>query len=319
MVEVNNAILDAANKTFKVIFNDAYRAAIPLWNKIATEIPSSGREQEYPWLGSNARFREFVGQRVIQSSSVHGFTIRNVTFENTIGIKRDVFEDDLIGVYKTFFQDLAGEAAIHPDILLFTLINSGTTALAFDGVPYFSTGHQGWDKNGKEIQVTNFIDGPGSAWYLLDTARAVKPWIFQKRRDYKLVAKTNLESENVFNFDEFIWGIDARVNVGNGFWPLAVMSKQPLTSDTYEQARTLMQNRRRENGDTMGVMPNTLLVPVTLEGAARRVIKASNITQVSQTFVPGPTAAPVPQTSVIESSNIWIDSAEIIVSNRLDA
>lgn len=57
-----------------------------------------------------------------------------------------------------------------------------------------------------------------TAWYLLATKKIIKPIIIQVRKPPVLVAKTSLTDENVFNHDEFIFGVDARGNAGYGLW-----------------------------------------------------------------------------------------------------
>lgn len=76
-------------------------------------------------------------------------------------------------------------------------------------------------KDTSELLVSTELADMPQAWFLLCTKRFLKPLIFQKRRDTKLVAKTKLEDDNVFMRDEYMWGVDGRSNVGYGFWQMA--------------------------------------------------------------------------------------------------
>ena len=58
------------------------------------------------------------------------------------------------------------------------------------------------------------------------TGETEQPLVFQRRRDYAFKAITNIDSERVFENNEFVWGADARVNVGFGLWQLARASRQ---------------------------------------------------------------------------------------------
>jgi phage major head subunit gpT-like protein len=58
-------------------------------------------------------------------------------------------------------------------------------------------------------------------WYLMDTRRALKPFIFQERKAPEMVMLTEVTSENVFQRKEFIYGVDARGAAGYGLWFLA--------------------------------------------------------------------------------------------------
>lgn len=61
---------------------------------------------------------------------------------------------------------------------------------------------------------------PGTAFYLLDCSRAVKPIIFQDRRKPELIAKTKVDEDRAFTDNEFVFGASARRNVGYGFWQM---------------------------------------------------------------------------------------------------
>lgn len=58
-------------------------------------------------------------------------------------------------------------------------------------------------------------------WYLMDTTRAIKPFIFQERIAPKLTAKTSETDDNVFDRDVFVWGTRARGAAFGGLWQLA--------------------------------------------------------------------------------------------------
>lgn len=59
-------------------------------------------------------------------------------------------------------------------------------------------------------------------WYLLDTSKALRPFIHQVREPTKLVQLTDVTDENVFMKKEFIWGVDGRYALGYGPWFLAM-------------------------------------------------------------------------------------------------
>jgi phage major head subunit gpT-like protein len=63
-----------------------------------------------------------------------------------------------------------------------------------------------------------------TAWFLLDTSKPVKPFIFQKRKAPVFVSQTSEENDDVFNKGEFKFGVEARGNAGYGFWQLCVGS-----------------------------------------------------------------------------------------------
>ncbi|MAK91786.1 MAG: head protein [Oleibacter sp.] len=59
------------------------------------------------------------------------------------------------------------------------------------------------------------------AWYLLDTSKAVKPFVFQERERPQMISLTDLNSDSVFSTGEFQFSVEARGAGGYGFWQLA--------------------------------------------------------------------------------------------------
>ncbi|HYG91200.1 MAG TPA: Mu-like prophage major head subunit gpT family protein [Azospirillum sp.] len=273
-ISVNAANIRALSVSFRDIYNSV-NAATPNrdhYQRLATEIPSTARSNEYGWLGDNFKIREWIGDRVLQNLATHSFTIPNKPFEGTIAVDRDDIEDDNLGVYKPMIGQIGEGAAIHPNELVFDCLRQGETALCYDGQPFFDTDHLGWDDRGKEISVSNHMGGTGEPWFLLCTMRQLKPLIFQKRRNYQFAYMDSPTDEYVFTAKKFRYGVDARVNGGFALWQMAIMSRQPLTHDNYAAAKAAMTAIRKQNGQPAGFAADTLMVPSTLEGAARKIL-----------------------------------------------
>lgn len=60
-----------------------------------------------------------------------------------------------------------------------------------------------------------------TAWFLLDTSKPVKPFVYQKRKAPVFVQQTNPEAEDVFNLKKYKFGAEARAAGGYGFWQMA--------------------------------------------------------------------------------------------------
>jgi phage major head subunit gpT-like protein len=61
----------------------------------------------------------------------------------------------------------------------------------------------------------------GAQWFLLDTTKPVKPFIFQNRKNPQFVALDKPDDANVFMKKKFLYGIDMRCNAGYALWQLA--------------------------------------------------------------------------------------------------
>lgn len=237
--------------------------------KVATLVPSNTKTETYAWLGQFPRLREWLGDRQVKNLSEGTYTITNKKYEATIAVKRDDIEDDQYGVYSPLFQEMGFAAATHPDELVFGLLAAGFTSKCFDGQYFFDANHP----VGGGV-VSNSLAGAATPWFLLDTSRALKPLIFQKRRDYKLTSLLNLEDPNVFMRDEFVYGVDARCNVGFGFWQSAIASKATLDAAGFNAAYAAMISQKSDDGRPLGIRPTLLVVPPSLRDAANAVIKA---------------------------------------------
>lgn len=60
-----------------------------------------------------------------------------------------------------------------------------------------------------------------TAWFLLDTTKPVKPFIYQERKAPVFVQQTDAQNDNVFSRKKFKFGAEARAAGGYGFWQLA--------------------------------------------------------------------------------------------------
>lgn len=281
---ITSANLRFLTTGFKAIFQDAYDTAPSAWERVAMAVPSSSKQEVYGWLGSNTRFREWIGDRQVQNLSTHDWTIKNKSFENTLAVKRIDIELDNYGLYRPLFAQLGQDAKTHPDELTFGLLQAGFTGLCYDGETFFASDHPGVDAAGAAVSLSNFGGGTGDAWYLLDTSKAVKPLILQKVKDYNFVSLDRETDDNVFWRGEFIYGADAYLNVGYGLWRLAYASKQPLTLENYAAARAAMMSMTGDRGRPLNIAPTLLLVPPNLEAAARTILNAEMIDGSSNTY-----------------------------------
>jgi phage major head subunit gpT-like protein len=63
-----------------------------------------------------------------------------------------------------------------------------------------------------------------SAWFLLDTTKPIKPFVYQQRKAPVFVQQVDPEADDVFMRKKFKFGAEARAAGGFGFWQLAAGS-----------------------------------------------------------------------------------------------
>jgi phage major head subunit gpT-like protein len=317
-MEITAANLTALFTGFDVIFQRGFEKPPSYYEKISTVVRSTARQTTYPWLGRTTKFREWLGSRVVQALETHSYTIVNRNFEDTVSIDRNDIEDDNYGVYEPIIEQLGWDTKVHPDVLLFTMIknavNTPSSVLGFDAQPFFSATHPvgplGAAGDVRDTTASNInSSGTGAWWFLLDASRALRPFIFQLRREYAMTRMDTLSDEAVFNRREFRFGVDGRANTGVGLWQLAYASNTDLSVPAnYGAARSAMRSLKTDGGLPFGALTNPastyLLVPPSLEEVARQLLH-------SEFMVGTGGSASVP------TSNIWKGSAQLIVSEYL--
>lgn len=271
---INRTNLSIATTGFKAAFQSQFDGTPTDYQQLVMEVPSTTAVENYGWMGSTTRFREWIGDRVIQALKQHDYSIKNKTFENTVGVPREAFEDDQYGIYAPMMAQLGQDSKEHPSELVYGLLKAGFTTECYDGQYFFDTDHPVLDAAGNETSVSNFGGGAGAPWFLLDTTRVLKPLILQKRKPYNFVSMNKDDDEMSFTRKEYRYGVDARLNVGFGLWQLAYASKQTLDATTFGAAYASMMGMRGDNGRPMGIRPKLLVVGPTQREAALEVVKA---------------------------------------------
>jgi phage major head subunit gpT-like protein len=155
------------------------------------------------------------------------------------------------------------------------------------------------DENGAAASVSNFQGGSGTAWYLMDLSRPVKPLVYQKRADFAFTPLDKDDDANTFFNNQYIYGVRGRSNAGFGLWQLAYASKQDLTAANFRDARKALYAVKSDAGRPLGIRPTHLIVPPSLEEEAITILNAERAAD--------------------GSTNICAGKAELVISHWLEA
>ncbi|MGH7814664.1 MAG: Mu-like prophage major head subunit gpT family protein [Candidatus Binataceae bacterium] len=313
-MEISAANLTSLFTGFDVVFQRGFDKPPSYYENLSTVVRSASRQTTYPWLGRTTKFREWLGDRVVQALEAHAYTIVNKNFEDTVAIDRNDIEDDTYGVYEPIVEQLGWDTKVHPDMLLFSMIKDAIAnpadVVGFDGQPFFSASHPVGLAGEPGTTAANIAtSGSAPYWFLIDGSRVIRPFIFQLRREYAVTRMSALTDEGVFNRREFRYGVDGRANTGVGLWQLAYASNADLTNPVnYGAARAAMRAFKTDAGLPFGALSSGkgayLLVPPALEEAGRQLLHSG------LTAGAGASAA-------VTTSNVWQKSAELIVSEYL--
>ena len=271
---INTAALSALFNGFKANFNTGFRGAAPQWAAVATLVRSNNEQEQYAWLGQFPRLREWIGDRHVKGMRTHTYTIVNKPWESTIEVDKHKIQDDSFGIFAPLFAEMGWAAATHADEKVFELMDIGDVELGYDKVAFFSALHP----HAIDGTNDNFL-APGGAsaaspWYLLNTKRPLKPFIYQVREDAKLDSMQDPKDDPVWRRRMFEYGIEMRMNVGFGFWQQAIRSEDTLALAGFRTARTTMSDFRSDEGRPLNLRPDLMVVGTANEGAARDTILA---------------------------------------------
>jgi phage major head subunit gpT-like protein len=269
---INQSNLDGIYTSLNAIFNAAFASVEPTHEQISMLVPSNSRVNDYKFMLQFPMLQKWVGDRIFRSLGAANFTITNEDYEASIEVDRNDIEDDQIGIYNPIVGELGRAAAQHPSILLATLIAAGFTTNCYDGQYFFDSDHpQG------SGTASNTGGGNGTAWYLIDASRPIRPFIFQRRTSPQLTRMDRPDDENAFIRKKFRYGVDYRGAVGYGLWQLAYGSKDTLNASHLQTAITTMRGLTNDEGVKLGINPTVLMVPTSLEFTAREILNTDYV------------------------------------------
>jgi phage major head subunit gpT-like protein len=272
-MKINSPNLDALRVGFQTAFQGGLEMAVEQSSRVAFEIPSSTKEERLGFLGKMPNVREWVGDRQVQNFSEYDYSIKNKDWEITIGVDRNAILDDSFGIYNPLFAEMGQSTGGHRETLLFTALKNGFTSKAFDGQNYFDTAHPILNADGSTGLYANTDGGAGTPWFLMVSKRTIKPIVWTNRQPYQFINRDKLTDDNVFMKKEFLYGADARYNVGYGFPQMCWGSKQTLNAANYAIARAGIMSMKSDYGRPLGLIPDLLVVPPNLEQAARQIVQ----------------------------------------------
>lgn len=291
--------LQTMRRTFSAAFNRGLLSAPPsTMEQFATAIPMSTQIVELGMIKQIPGLREWIGDRVFHRLAAHGYSMRAITYEDSVSVPREQIQDDNLGLFTSSMEQLAVNAQVHSDQLLSALLRNGAeaTSLAYDGQPFFSTTHPE-NIDGTSTNVSNYTSGAGPAWYLLDASRPLRPLILGNRTAPEFVAQDESDSDSIFYRNSADYGVCVRKGVQYGLWQLAYRHEGTLDATNLAAAMEAMMQRRSDSGENLGVMPTHLVVPTTRWAEARALVDAA--------LVNG------------GDTNIWANVVKIVVNPRL--
>ena len=138
---INRESLQALFFTLEALFQEAYDSVDPKWQRFATRVVSTSASTDQVWVTQFPMLEKWVGPRVIKSLAGMKYVLENDDYAATIGVKRNDFMDDNLGVYRAAAQGQGKAAAVWPDRLVIAALNASFEAHCFDGRPFIDAAH----------------------------------------------------------------------------------------------------------------------------------------------------------------------------------
>jgi len=130
-------------------FDNAVRAAKPVYPEVCTVLQSDGADEEYGWLGAMPSVREWLGERQFNRLRAAKYTLANKSWEVSVEIERERIEDDRLNIYGPVLSQLGERAMMHPDKELMSLVENGSSTACWDGQYFYDTDHS-WGDSGTQ-------------------------------------------------------------------------------------------------------------------------------------------------------------------------
>lgn len=126
---------------FSAQFQSALTAYNPVWQTFGTQVPSNTRTTKHHWVDQLPSLRKWIGTRVKQNASLRDYDLTNDDYEETVAVSKFDIADDIHGAYAPLVQMQGQAAARWRDEMMRDAVVNATTALCYDGQPFFSANH----------------------------------------------------------------------------------------------------------------------------------------------------------------------------------
>jgi phage major head subunit gpT-like protein len=264
----------------RVALSAAFEGGLPglprQGDRLVMTVPARTETLTYDVLGQWPTVRQWIGDKQYKSLREKAYQISDLAWEASIEVPRKAFEDDNLGLYITMAKNYSSATAQFLDREIFACLEAGTSALCYDGLPFFSASHPIGDDGETATSTESNINTAGSvnAWYLFDLRQAGKPLIVQERKPFQFVAMDTETDEHVFTRGVYRYSIDARYGFGYGFWQMAYRSTATLNETNYRAAKAAMRALTDDKGNKLGIKPTLLVYGSSNAAAAEALIKA---------------------------------------------
>lgn len=280
-VAITPQVLRNLNVNYSTMWNDAYadlQNSVPtFYQDLVMEIPSSSITDVFGWMKGIPGYREWVGDRQVETLDAGAYQITSKKYEKTLGINRDDIQYDKLGIYGPMFKAFGGAARTFRDELLWPLICSGATSIGPDGQYFYDVDHPLTDRNGNIQTYSNYISGANPLWFLVAQPYGLKPFILTKQEELDFVPMVDPDAPNVFFKDQYLWGSKGRMGVGYFMWQFIQAMTVDVAEPYFSQAFTALATRMGDKGRMMPLIPAVAYFPYSMRSSVNQALLAERL------------------------------------------
>lgn len=254
--------------------NGAYAArSMP----ILEEVDSKSLSEDYNWMLDTAGFQRLKQNLPVRTAIEKRVTIVNEPWVDNLTVDLRTMKTEQRGKYELTATMMGRKVGRFIDNQVQNLLGASGKAFtenSWDGVPFFSASHP----MAAGTTHSNLIAGGDSPWFLFDTS-VIKPMILQwLERPY--TEPFGPDTEWSKNNREVKWDFHHDMGLGMTLFWFAVASKATLTEEHFQDAMTAAMatptyELHEGAAQSMGVLPNLLVVGRSNKLAAEKILKAT--------------------------------------------
>ena len=142
------------------LFQGAYQATELYWKLFATRIPSMTEAELYNWIAQLPGLEEVCGPAKINNVPLRDYILTNKVFKSNIGLNKWKVKNDQHGVFAPTVTAFGEACARWPDEQVAAAVEAATSAICYDGQPFFDIDHPyAIDNPSLGVYCNNFV-GP---------------------------------------------------------------------------------------------------------------------------------------------------------------
>lgn len=235
-----NLFISTVNTMVGEVYSETDADIGIIWKAFANVQPSKSTQNVYGWTGMLQKPREWVGARVVVEPSPQTYTVVNRPWEGpTVTIDRFHLDDDMFGIYYRMLPDQMRQVRRLPDYWLRDLIEGlGSFASGTPGSPQLGFDGLTYFNTAHPVDIYN----PSSPTYCNDFTGG---------------------GQSIAG--GVPGGSGSSILVGGSFSPTA-----------YATLYEYMLRMLGEDGEPLGVIPDSIMCPVTLKTEVELVIKSAS-------------------------------------------